>query len=170
MTLHRRNGTPVTLATLTDVTDPVTDPDPLLLLTEDLVSKRPFGAGTEGQTPAEQDRIAAEGGGDDFEQQAFNAGETVRQSRLLAFLSKITGATLSPVSGLAGGGTVVTFKGEGLDGVSGVTFGGTPGIALVKVSSREFRVTTPAHAAGAVAVVIADDGGAVTITNGYTFT
>ena len=76
---------------------------------------------------------------------------------------------VSPANGAATGGTVVTITGEGLDGTSGVTFGGTAGTALEVVSENELKVTTPAGVAGAVDVVVSDDGGAVTVPGGFTY-
>lgn len=77
--------------------------------------------------------------------------------------------SISPNSGPAAGGTVVTIKGHNLTGVTAVTFGGTAGTALTVVNSRELRVTTPAGTAGAVDVVLTDDSGTVTVTDGYTY-
>lgn len=82
-------------------------------------------------------------------------------------------ATVTRVSGAAdgavGGGTVVEIAGDNLRDVTAVTFGGTAGTALSIVSDQAIRVTTPAHAAGAVNVVVTDPDGSATKTNGYTY-
>jgi hypothetical protein len=81
--------------------------------------------------------------------------------------------TLSPDEGPAAGGTVVTISGDNLVGVSAVSFGGTPGVALDTdnaETSGEITVTTPAHAAGAVNVVLTDASGNATMTNAFTYT
>jgi hypothetical protein len=72
-------------------------------------------------------------------------------------------------NGAVAGGTVVEIAGDNLTDVTGVTFGGTAGTALTIVDDQTIRVTTPAHAAGAVNVVVTDPDGAATKTNGYTY-
>jgi hypothetical protein len=71
--------------------------------------------------------------------------------------------------GAVGGGTIVTISGDNLSDVTGVTFDGTPGTALEIVDDQTIKVTTPAHAAGAVNVVVTDPDGSATKTNGYTY-
>jgi hypothetical protein len=50
-----------------------------------------------------------------------------------------------------------------------VSFAGTAASNVTVVSSTSMTATTPAHAAGAVNVVVSDTGGSVTLTNGYTY-
>lgn len=76
---------------------------------------------------------------------------------------------LEPNTGPAAGGTVVTITGDDLKDVTGVTFGGTAGTALVKDSDESIHVTAPAHAAGAVNVVVTDPSGSKTVTAGFTY-
>lgn len=71
--------------------------------------------------------------------------------------------------GAVAGGTIVTISGDNLIDVTGVTFGGTAGTALTIIDDQTIKVTTPAHAAGAVNVVVTDPDGAATKTNGYTY-
>ena len=67
---------------------------------------------------------------------------------------------VDPGSGPTAGGTPVTITGSGFLGATGVTFGGVPAAELVVVSDTEITVTTPAHAAGTVDVVVQHpDGG-----------
>ena len=51
-----------------------------------------------------------------------------------------------------------------------MTFGGTAATNVTVVSSTSITATTPAHAAGAVNVVVTDSGGSGTLTNGFTYT
>jgi hypothetical protein len=77
--------------------------------------------------------------------------------------------SITPITGTASGGTVVTVRGSGLTGSTGVTFGGSAGTSFTIVNDSTITVTTPAHAAGAVNVVVANPRGNVTLTNGYTY-
>lgn len=74
-----------------------------------------------------------------------------------------------PAVGLAAGGTNVTIIGNGFAGATGVTFGGTAATNFVLVSDSYITCTTPAHAAGAVNVVVTDPAGNGTLTNGFTY-
>ncbi|WP_181408820.1 IPT/TIG domain-containing protein [Schumannella soli] len=80
--------------------------------------------------------------------------------------------SLTPVSGPTGGGTTVTITGTGFTGTTGsgaVTFGGTPAASYTVVSDTQISAVTPAHAAGAVDVVVTAPGGTATQANGYSF-
>jgi len=88
------------------------------------------------------------------------------------------GTTLAPAdlelkkgteSGVPAGGKVVTIYGDNLADVTGVTFGGVAGTALDVVSDKEVKVTAPAHAAGAVDVVVTDPTGSSTMTGAFTY-
>ena len=81
----------------------------------------------------------------------------------------ITLSGVSPSSGAASGGTGVTLTGVGLTGATGVTFGGTAATSVNVVNSTTVTAVTPAHAAGAVDVVITTPSGSATATNGYTY-
>jgi len=98
------------------------------------------------------------------------AGSLVHQSVIDAAFGGATVTGVSPATGAAAGGTVVTLTGTNLDGVTAVTFGGNAGTALSVQNPNHVRVTTPAHAAGAVNVVVTDDSGTVTKTNAFTYT
>lgn len=81
--------------------------------------------------------------------------------------------SLSPASGEAAGGTIVGLSGDNLDDETTVTVGGaavsevyvTAGDKVVRI---DFAV--PAHAAGAVDVVVTNSVGATTLTGGFTYT
>ena len=78
--------------------------------------------------------------------------------------------TLDPATGKAVGGAEVTIEGQNLTGVTGVTFGGVAGTGLVVVDDSTVVVVAPAHAAGAVDVVVTDNVGSATKTGGFTYT
>jgi hypothetical protein len=76
---------------------------------------------------------------------------------------------LAPATGLAAGGTPVVITGTGFTGATSVTFAGAAGTAFSVVSDTVIHVTTPAHAAGAVAVVVvAPQGNSTSGTFTYT--
>jgi hypothetical protein len=78
--------------------------------------------------------------------------------------------SLAPTSGPVSGGRTVTITGTNLTDTSGVTFGGTAVTSVRVESATRVTCVTPAHAAGAVNVVLTAPGGAVTSTSGYTYT
>ncbi len=67
--------------------------------------------------------------------------------------------SVAPASGPETGGTDVTITGTGFTGATGVTFGGTAGTAFTVVNDTTITVTTPAHAPGAVDVVVQHPNG-----------
>lgn len=77
--------------------------------------------------------------------------------------------TVSPSSGPASGGTGVTLRGRGFAGATSLTFGGTAATSLNVVNSITVTAVTPAHAIGAVDVVITTPSGSGTRTNGFTY-
>ena len=82
-----------------------------------------------------------------------------------------TVSSITPNTGTANGGTGVTIAGSGFLVGATVAIGGTAATNAVVVSSTSITATTPAHAAGAVSVVVTNtDAQTGTLTNGYTFT
>jgi hypothetical protein len=73
---------------------------------------------------------------------------------------------VTPSSGSANGGDTVRIDGAGLVTVTGVTFDGSAS-AIVSQSDASIVVTTPAHAAGAVAILVSSPGGIATSTYTY---
>lgn len=104
------------------------------------------------------------------DQLLFHAGQRVPESVIEGLFETATATAITPATGAAAGGTVVNIDGTNLAGVKGVTFGGAAGTGLVRVSNTRVRVTTPAHAAGAVTVVVQDDAGDVTKPTFFTYT
>ncbi len=79
--------------------------------------------------------------------------------------------SVSPNTGGTAGGTTVTINGTGFVSGGAVSFGGTPGTSVTFISSTQIQAVTPAHAAGAVNVVVTNPSGATgTLTNGFTYT
>ncbi len=81
-----------------------------------------------------------------------------------------TVTSIAPTSGTTAGGTSVTITGTGFLTSATVTLGGTAPTNVTVVSSTSITATTPAHALGAVNVVVTNtDGQSGTLTNGYTY-
>lgn len=93
----------------------------------------------------------------------------VRKDQWGSLLAAPVVESIVPNTGPQAGGTAVSLLGEGLIGSTGVTFGGTAGTAFSVVNDSQVNVTTPAKAAGAVNVVLANPRGNVTKTGGYTY-
>jgi IPT/TIG domain len=91
---------------------------------------------------------------------------------VLATITIESGSSLSvvsPNSGAASGGTGVTLTGTGLTGATVVSFGGIAATSVNVVDTNTITAVTPAHAVGAVDVVVATPAGGASITNGYTY-
>lgn len=137
--------------------------DPLLKVTADVYETRPHDQGTR---PSDSRDGVPEGS---IKVLRFKAGAILRQSQIDALYPAATIASVSPATGPAAGGTVVTITGSNLDGVADVKFGSTAGTNLKILSSGKLQVTTPAGTAGAVNVVMGDDAGTVTKSGGFTY-
>jgi hypothetical protein len=70
------------------------------------------------------------------------------------YVAPPTVTSVAPVSGLDTGGTAVTITGTNFVSGATVTFGGTAATGVTFVNSTSITATTPAHAAGAVDVVV----------------
>jgi hypothetical protein len=83
----------------------------------------------------------------------------------------VTVTSVVPSTGSSLGGTAVTINGTGFNAGATVTFGGTSATAVVRVSSTKLTAVTPAHAAGAVNVIVTNTNASTgTLTNGFTYT
>ena len=80
-----------------------------------------------------------------------------------------TFTSIAPASGLTTGSTSVIITGTGFTGATAVTFGGTAATSFTVDSPIQITATTPAHAAGAVNVVITTPGGIATGPGEYTY-
>jgi Glucose / Sorbosone dehydrogenase/IPT/TIG domain len=80
--------------------------------------------------------------------------------------------SVDSASGPVRGGEIVVLTGSGFFIGAVVTFGGVPGtdVTLLDSTSTRLSVVTPAHAAGAVDVVVTNaDGRSTTLSGGYVF-
>ncbi|WP_424038474.1 S8 family serine peptidase [Methanoregula sp.] len=66
---------------------------------------------------------------------------------------------ISPSSGPAAGGTVVTITGTSLTGATAVSFGATAATSFTVINATTITATAPAHAAGTVDVTVTTPGG-----------
>ena len=86
------------------------------------------------------------------------------------FVAPPTVTTVSPDSGPSAGGTAVTLTGTDFTTGATVTFGGVAATNVIVVSATSITLTTPAHSAGAVTVVVTNpDGQTASLPNGFTF-
>ena len=81
-----------------------------------------------------------------------------------------TVTAISPSSGPTDGGTPVNITGTGFLAGATVSLGETPATGVTVVSGTSITATTPAHAAGAVNVVVTNtEEQSGTLTSGYTY-
>ena len=93
----------------------------------------------------------------------------VRKDQWGSLLAPPAVDTVTPNTGVAAGGTGVTLTGDGLVGSTGVTFGGTAATGFLVNSDTTVTCITPAHAVGAVDVVLANPRGNVTKAQAFTY-
>ena len=79
--------------------------------------------------------------------------------------------SISPAAGTTSGGTAVTISGNHFATGATVTFGGAAAGTINVISGTTITATTPAHALGAVNVVVTNPPGlSGTLAGGYTYT
>ncbi|MGC2182388.1 MAG: IPT/TIG domain-containing protein, partial [Terriglobales bacterium] len=82
-----------------------------------------------------------------------------------------TVTSISPASGTTAGGTAVSITGTGFLAGAMVKLGGTAASGVTVVNSTTISATAPAHAAGAVSVIVTNtDSQSGTLAGGYTYT
>lgn len=80
-------------------------------------------------------------------------------------------SSVTPGSGPTTGGTLVAIGGSGFQTGAAVSFGGVPATGVSVTGPSLISATTPAHAAGAVAVSVTNpDSQSGSLSNGFTFT
>lgn len=131
--------------------------DPVLVVGTTMYGKRPYLC---------EDGDATEGTEDYIQ---FTAGQRIRQSDLDEVYPAATVTAVTPATGGTAGGTAVTITGTHLDGVTAITFGGSSATSVTVVDPSTVTCVTPAHAGGAVAVVLTDDSGTTTEASGFTY-
>jgi len=77
----------------------------------------------------------------------------------LSLLTPPTVTGISPNSGPVSGGTSVTLTGTNFTGATSVTFGENAATNVTVVDATTLTATTPAHALGAVSVIVTTPGG-----------
>jgi hypothetical protein len=154
---NAETGTRVTKAAFP--ADAWTDPDPKLVLTAKLTRKSVYeGAENPDDTEGLKETLL------------YNEGDIIRTSERDALFPAADVTSFTPSTGLAtAGGTTVTAEGTNLDGVTGITVGGTAATSVTVVDPTTLTFVTPAKAAGTYTVVVADDAGNATETNALTF-
>jgi hypothetical protein len=80
-----------------------------------------------------------------------------------------TVSTVAPTSGPTLGGTSVVIIGTNLTGASAVSFGGIAASSFTVDSATQITATTPAHAAGALDVVVTTAVGSVTSVGAFSY-
>lgn len=99
------------------------------------------------------------------------AGEYKTQTQIDAYYPAPTVNSVTPASGSHLGGTAVVIKGSNLTYGASATFGGTAAIAVVvNEYGTELSCTTPAHAVGAVDVVVNNGNDTDTLDDGFLYT
>lgn len=78
-------------------------------------------------------------------------------------------ASLTPATGPSTGGTLITLTGTFFTADAQVTFGGTPATQVTVMSATTIQAVTPAHAAGAVDVVVSSASGTSTLAAAFTY-
>ena len=100
-------------------------------------------------------------------------GQSATSTNGYSYTGGVAAPTVSgvnPTSGPTAGGTSVTISGTGFAAGATVTFGGTNATGVVVNNSTTITATTPAHAAGAVDVVVTNSTGqSGTKTNAFTY-
>ena len=81
-----------------------------------------------------------------------------------------TVTNVNPATGPTVGGTSVTITGTNFTGATGVTFGGTAATSVSVTNATTITCTTPAHAAGAISVLVSTAAGANTTNSLFTYT
>jgi len=92
---------------------------------------------------------------------------TATQSNGYTYFNPPAIATLFPAFGPPAGRTFVTMLGANFTGTTMVTFGGVAATNIAVLNDATLTLTTPAHAAGAVDVVVTARGGTDTATFTY---
>src|SRR4051812_41114395 len=83
----------------------------------------------------------------------------------MAFLA----TSISPATSSAGGGGTFRITGTALNTTTSVTFGGTAATSITVINANLLEVVAPAHAAGAVNVIVTDGSTPTTLTSAVTY-
>lgn len=96
-------------------------------------------------------------------------GQSDELARSFRFVDPPTLTAVAPESGDVAGGNTVRLTGAGFTQSSTVTFDGVAASQVTLVSPTELDAVAPAHAPGAVDVVVSVEGATATLAGGYTY-
>lgn len=97
-------------------------------------------------------------------------GQATTQSGGFSYVQAPTITSVAPTVGLTTGGDTVTINGDHFTPSTTVTFGGVSATQVTYVNATTVTATTPAHAVGAVDVVVGNPGtGSATLAAGFTY-
>ena len=102
-----------------------------------------------------------------FASNAVSSPNTVVLS--VVAMGVVTIKKIDSTSGSIKGGVTVEITGTGFTAGSTVTFGGLKAVVVKRTGTTGITVKTPAHAAGAVPVVVANADGGTATYNSYTY-
>ncbi len=97
-----------------------------------------------------------------------NGSGSTTWSSAYTFYEPPTLSSIGTLTGSTAGGATVTLSGTNLSGATAVTFGGTSS-SITSATSTSVDVITPAHAEGAVSVVITTPGGSASLASAFTY-
>ncbi|SDH67577.1 IPT/TIG domain-containing protein [Sinosporangium album] len=155
MTMYRANGTQITKSTAQTLVTEQPETDPLVQ-----VEERLYEAGKADGTKFPSPRRILR----------FHEGQIIRQSELDAYFPAPTIESVTPVTGPAAGGTLVTIKVTNATPGTTVAFGGTAATSVTVVDDTTITCLNPAKTAGAVAVAVTNDSATATAANAFTYT
>jgi hypothetical protein len=98
-----------------------------------------------------------------------DAGGSATAAQDFTYVAPPTISSFTPMLGPTSGGTHLTITGTGYAGPATVEIGGVFATNVVVVNPTTITANTPAHAAGAFFVTVADPGGSVVSTGKFTF-
>lgn len=159
MTIRNAAGAVINKTQLLALTSTVVDPPPILTVSEKIYQ--------------DYDPRAADGNSGTFEpaqRLLMVPGQHTSAAIIDGLFIAATATAIAPATGPAAGGTPVTITGTNLAGTVGATFGGVAATLPLVVNNETFTCVAPAHAAGAVTVVIQDDSGDLSKPAFYTYT
>ena len=113
----------------------------------------------------------------DLERVSITVGPSATSPALVSISNPLNATPLplvtavSPATGPAAGGTLVTVSGAYFTGVTAVDFGATPATDFEFISATKISAIAPAHAAGTVQVQVTTPNGASadTAADNYTY-
>jgi hypothetical protein len=96
-------------------------------------------------------------------------GQSVSLASAFTYVAGPALTSVSPTSGPAGGGTVITLTGTGFAAGATVTVGGAAATSVQVLSATQVRATTPAGTAGARTVQVTVGGQSASLANAFTY-